>query len=528
MKTPRTRNRAATALATLILGLAANVAVAGSDERTESSADRPNILFIITDDQKRDELGYLGGSGLTPNVDRLAHEGLRFNRLYVATSVCTPSRYTCLTGQYASRVTTEFFNQHTTSEGVTRVVWNSGFVEGQPNLPKVLRDAGYQTGFVGKWHVGGMDNIKVVPPGADPADPEVRAAFEHNQASGARKLGEYGFEFARNIYMGNPNDDRSLVNTGMNVHNMEWLTQAGLEFIDENHDRPFFLYFSPTLTHVPPPEDSLKGDPRASGVGLLDAPIEGIQPSRESVMARCREAGLPEELWGSTWLDDGIGALIDRLEEYGILENTLIVHFVDHGMESQSKGTCYQGGLVSPAFVYWKGRIEPGEYDGMLQNTDFAPTFLDVAGIEPPADMVIDGKSFAPLFEDAPYEARESVYSEIGIVRAVSTPEWKYIAFHVPPSLAAEAGPDERWYQMGMAAGGHRFERGQYDSGGAWKPNYFDADQLYHLAEDPLETTNLADDPEFADKLAEMKALLAGHLAGLPGTYPGFNDAAVP
>lgn len=505
------------------LGLWTSVLSGAPGGGTEAAADRPNILFIITDDQKRDELGYLGGNGLTPNVDQLAAEGLRFSRFYVATSVCTPSRYTCLSGQYASRVDTEFFHRHTTSEGVTRVVWNSGFNDGQPNLPKVLRDAGYRTGFVGKWHVGGMDDIRVVPPGSDPSDPEVRAVFEHNQASCERRLADYGFGFARNIYMGNPNDDRSLVNTGMNVHNMEWLTQAGLEFIDENHDRPFFLYFSPTLTHVPPPDASLKGDPRASGVGLLDAPIEGVQPSRESVLERVRDAGLPEELWGSTWLDDGIGALIDRLVLHGILENTLIVHFVDHGMEGHSKGTCYEGGLVSPAFAYWKGRIEPGAYDGMLQNIDFAPTFLDLAGVAPPADMVIDGRSFAPLFEDEPFEDRTSVYSEIGIVRAVSTPEWKYIAFHVPPSLQVEAGPDQRWYQMGMEAGGHRFERGQYDHGGAWKPNYFDADQLYNLVEDPLETNNLALDPDHADKLAEMKALLAGYLTDMPGTYPGFD-----
>ncbi|RME73142.1 MAG: sulfatase, partial [Verrucomicrobia bacterium] len=383
----------------LVLVLAASVGAGAAPERA-----RPNILFIITDDQDLAELGYLQGRALTPNIDRLAMGGIRFNRAYVATSICTPSRYSCLTGQYASRSCSQWFEREITAEGVTRVLWNIGLTPGQPTLPKVLRASGYRTGFVGKWHIGGMSGMKRVEKGADPADPEVRALLEENQRRAAEILRGYGFDFAKSIYMGNPNDDRSLVNCGMNVHNMEWLTQAGLEFIDENRDAPFFLYFSTTLTHVPKPLDSLRGDPRASGVGLLDEPISGVQPSRESVMRRCQEAGVPEALWAATWLDDGIGALVDRLDRHGLLENTLIFYFVDNGMAEHAKGTCYEGGLIVPTFVHWKGHIEPAESDVMIQNIDFTPTILDAAGVPPPEDMVIDGMSFLPLLRGEPFE----------------------------------------------------------------------------------------------------------------------------
>ncbi|MEM9251128.1 MAG: sulfatase-like hydrolase/transferase [Planctomycetota bacterium] len=525
-------------------------------EEAEATPKRPNIVFIITDDQKNRELGYLEGEALTPNFDRMAREGVVFEKNYVASSVCSPSRYTCMTGQFASRCSIDFFNKETTTEGVRRVLWNIGFAADQPTLPRVLQANGYRTGFVGKWHINGVGKWENPPaPGSDPSDPAIAAILKENHDSIAHDIKAFGFDYADGVYRGNLVDDKKLVNTGMDEHNMEWLTDAALRFIEENRDEPFFLYFATTLNHVPDPNKSLReADPRISGEGLLPEPITGIMPPRETIYERLAEAGVDEKHAMALWLDDGIGAILTKLEELGIADNTLVIYFNDHGMADKSKGTLYEGGLITPTLAYWPGRIEPQVVDALTQNTDFAPTILDAAGIDPPSDMVLDGHSWLPLVDGDVDSIRDSVYTEIGLVRAVSTPEWKYIAFRVPPSLERtldermadhvaefermneqwpwtknnpnfQIDPDARYYQMGMAPGGHRFERGQRNPDAAWFDNYFDADQLYHLKTDPLEGDNLADDPAHAAKLAEMQAELRSYLERLPDTFEDYLDS---
>ncbi len=506
---------------------------------------KPNIIFVIVDDQSTDLLGFMEGKALTPNIDKLAEGGIRFENAYVTASVCSPSRYTCLTGQYASRSTVPHFKESTTEEGVNRVLWNIGFSNDQITLPTALQQGGYKTGFVGKWHIGGLSGWKPLPKDSDPSNPEVIETLKGNQMIYEKRVKTFGFDYANHIYSGNPWDDRALRNSGLDVHNQEWLTQAGLEFIEQNQDNPFFLYFSTTLNHVPDNHASLVGDPRKSPVGILPEPISGVQPSRESVIERCEAAGIDEKRWGATWLDDGIGALMKKLEELKIQDNTLIVYFVDHGMAKASKGTCYEGGLITPTFAYWPGVVKPQVSQAMIQNIDFAPTFMELAGVETPKTMKVDGESFVDAFHGKAFDGYKSVYSEIGLTRAVTTSDgWKYIAFKVPPSLQRtkeermedqyklikqqkEYGgfelsidPEARYYQMGMGAGGTSFERNQLKGDAAWKAHYFDSDQLYNLNEDPMESKNLAKDSAYAEKLVEMKKLLTSYLDDLPGTYP--------
>lgn len=514
---------------------------------------RPNVIFIITDDQHRDTFGFLGGDVLTPNIDRLAHEGAYFDHSYVVSSVCSPSRYTCLSGQAGSRSPSREFKQATTREGVTRVLWNVGFGAKQWNLPRAMQAGGYKTGFVGKWHLNGVLHLtQPIPEGSDPADPAVKKQMRINHQIVCNDLKKWGFDYCGSAYGGNLHDDANLRHTGCDEHNMEWLTKAAVDFIDENKDEPFYLYFAPTLLHVPDVLTSLKADPRISGEGLLDEPITGLMPSREDVLRRVKAAGLPEEAAAATWLDDGVGAVREALERNGIADNTMIIYFNDHGMEYSSKGTCYQGGLLTPTMAWWPGRIQPQVCEGLIQNTDFAPTIMDACGVQVPADMVLDGASFMPLLDGSKKQIRTSTYSEIGLVRAIATERYKYIAFHVPASLMEDKegrmatqirhfeeelknplfswlkeeklDPEARWYQMGMSPGGHRFEREQVRKPSPWKANYFDADQLYDLEKDPLETTNLANDPEHAAVLKKMKALLSDRLSTLPGTYPDLKE----
>ncbi|MEM6885135.1 MAG: sulfatase-like hydrolase/transferase [Verrucomicrobiota bacterium] len=518
---------------------------------------KPNILFIITDDNFSRHFGFLEGKALTPHMDRLANEGIYFENGFVSSSVCSPSRYTCMSGHFASRCPQPYFQEGTTADGVTRILWNLGFAEGQPTVQSVLRDAGYATGFIGKWHLNGtMHLTNPVGKGSDPYDPNIQKVMRENHQIIANEIKRFGYDFADAVYGGNPNDDPTLVTTGCNVHNQEWNTQAALKFIESNQEQPWYLYFAPTMMHVPDPYESLVGDPRKSGMGVLDEPITGVQPSRESVLERTKAAGITRKNVAATWLDDGIGAIMQKIEDLGLAEDTLIILFNDNGMAYNSKGTTYQGGIRTQIMAYWPGVIEPGARpQELVQNIDFAPTFFEVAGATPPEDMMLDGLSLLPIFQGkSPENWRDTIYSEVGLTRAVATKDWSYVAFYVPPSLQrtkeervkeakeyyygefTEKHPDQleqypfdesaKYYQLGMIPGGFAFERWQLKDpeNTPWAPSYFDQDQLFHLKNDPTETTNLANNPEYASQLTKMQEALLKYLNDLPGAYPGLKE----
>ncbi len=511
--------------------------------------EHPNVIFIITDDQHYDTFGFLKGKALTPNIDRFAEEGLYFSKAYVASSVCTPSRFTCMTGRYASNCRSERFLRDYSEEGVPKIAWNLGLERDEPLLASALNQSGYRTGFIGKWHVGSIsDDFKLVPEGSDPSDPWVDSILKANQRGYCERIKErFGYDFAQAVYNGNPDDDKSLVNSGTNVHNMEWLTKAAFDFLESSGDKPFYLYFSTTLLHSPSPLASLREDPRKSGEGILDEPVEGVLPTRESVIQRTLAAGLPEDMVGATWLDDVIGALVGKLGELGMAENTLVIYFNDNGMETHAKGSCYEDGINVPVIFRWPARITPGVCDDFVSNIDFVPTILEVCGVDKPEEMDLDGMSMVPLLHgETPDDWRTSVYSEIGYTRSVTTRDWKYIAFKVPPSVnrtreerVEEYAPyyDEQikknpslkerypfnpgapYYQIGIQAGGYVWEWYRMDPDAPWLANYFDPDQLYHLSDDPHESVNLASDPNYAEKLDEMKSLLKEHLKAVPGSF---------
>ena len=522
-----------------------------------AEARKPNILFIITDDEFRDQFGFLGGHALTPNIDRLANEGVYFENGFVSSSVCSPSRYTCLSGHFASRCPDPYFASGNTEEGVTRIVWNIGFGPGQPNVPRVLQKAGYKTGFTGKWHLNGTMHLTTpIEKDSDPYAPGIQKTMRENQRIICERIATFGFDYVAAAYGGNPNDDPTLVNTGCNVHNQEWNTKAAIDFIEQNKNEPWYFYFAPTLMHVPDTFESLTGDPRKSGMGILDAPITGVQPSRESVLERTKAAGIPDENRAATWLDDGVGAIMAKLAELGLDKDTLIVFFNDNGMEYHSKGTCYQGGVRTQIMAYWPGVIEPGmRPQELVQNVDFAPTFFEVADISPPKEMMLDGKSLMPILRgEHPADWRDAVYSEVGITRSVSTKDWSYVAFYVPPSLQRtkeervkeakeyyygemlDLYPDMKdqypfledapYFQLGMKPGGFAFERWQLKDpeNTPWAPSYFDQDQLFNIKQDPTETTNLAKNPEFKSQLEKMQDLLRDYLESVPGPYPGLVE----
>ena len=478
---------------------------AAESPASNAPADRkPNIVFILSDDQNPDTLACFGGKVLTPTIDRLAREGIRFTRAYAVSSVCTPSRYTCLTGQYASRCRTSGFLKQCPPGTQANVAFNVQIQPGSLNLARVLHDAGYMTGFVGKWHTGGPAILKVPPDGSF-TDPKVAEMLAENQ----RRLSDYikqcGFDYAASLYRGNLDDHKF---AALNAHNQEWVTKGALDFLDQAKGKPFFLHVCPTLQHSPSPLASIKGDWRITPAGLLKEP-PNVQAPRDSIWPRLRQAGLDEKTAHATWLDDGVAAIIKKLEDLGVADHTLLLYFSDNGTRS-GKGTCYDDGANTPCLMRWKGPIPAGVVcERLVQNTDFAPTILEACGITPPAGMQIDGESLLPLVTGRRRNWRDTALLEIGHTRAVCTARWKYIALRYPPAMQkaiADGTLGRKPWHMDVcfdleerAAKAH--------------PGYWDADQLYDLENDPQEKVNLAGKPEHAAVLADMKARLKAGLA---------------
>lgn len=489
---------------------ASNLAGASSARR------RPNVVVIYTDDQLFDTLGYLGGKVLTPRIDEMAKKGLIFDNHHCACTVCSPSRYSLLTGRFAGRCEHPKFLEQFPPGTPLRVENNVYLEKDDRNLPSVLSKSGYTSGLVGKWHLEPhprdwtKSEYKTFPLDADPADPEIAAALRFNHDEVARRIKTMGFDDARNVYWGNLKEVRL---DALNYHNIDWSVRGAHDFMEENRNTPFFLYFSTTLHHGPHPKDSVFGKEKITGAGLLDETLD-VMPKRASILRRLKEAGLPEESAYCTWLDDAVGSLLDKIESLGLKEITLVVFSSDHGAWRHGKTTCHDGGMHVPLLMYWPGTIQSGRrFAGLTQNVDIAPTLLELCGAKPAADMNMDGKSLADVVHGGDEDVHDSLFCELGYSRAVKTREWKYIAVRYPKEIKKkiERGLKfDGWEGRKMDAPYLVVNKHLGFHASRLNPNYFQIDQLYNLKNDPREETNVIErHPRQAKK---MKALLAKHL----------------
>ena len=474
----------------------------------------PNVIFILTDDQNNDTIGCFGGKVLTPTMDRLAGKGARLTRAYASSSVCTPSRYTCLTGQYASRCESQTFLRGNPPGAQSNIGFNTAVAPGTLTVGRALREAGYATGLVGKWHTGTPPLLPFAPD-ADMRAPEVAETLAENQRRMCEYIKQCGFDYAASIYKGNLKDHNL---NALDVHNQEWVTKGAVDFIEQYSDRPFFLHMAPTLHHSPAPFKSLSGDWRVTPAGLLQEP-PNVQAPRSSIAPRLKAAGIPEEMGHATWLDDAVGAIVKKLEDLGIADNTAIILFSDNGTLS-GKGTCYEGGAHTPAFMWWPGHVPPGTTcEELISSIDFVPTVLDVCGVAPPTEMHMDGVSLVPMLSGRDTKWRDALFLEIGHTRAVCTRKWKYVALRYPPALQEkiEAGTLGRPpYHMDTVFDLEKRAAERH-------PGYYDLDQLYDLESDPDEKRNLAGNPKYAEVLAELKARLKEWLATFPRPFGEFR-----
>ena len=502
---------------------------------------KPNIIFFIADDMLPSHFNCLSAENstyLTPNLDRLAREGMLLLGQQVVSPVCTPSRYSVLTGLYPSRAKNKQFVNRTIKEGQSVVQFNTEILDSDQTIGKILQRAGYTTGFVGKNHVVHVDGIKKFTNyNADPKNNEIKAQLISNHQKVCQAIRATGFNYVDRIYHSNA-PWIGLKETG--VHNLDWITDGSVEFIRNNAHKPFFLYFASTISHGPTQsKKSWNANPRMTPVGYLDS-IPRVQLSRETLPKRLKEVGLRanDSRCNILWMDDALGALLRTLEEQEILDHTWIFFFNDHGQIA--KGTLYQGGICNPSIIWKKGGFSAENVcSELISNIDFVPTILDIANIKYEKDN-FDGDSFFPIFSGE--ELKERVfYYELGYARAIRVGDWKYIAIRYPDlirnmtfderknilvnynqkrkrtnSSIVTEDPMQEFSHFNAIPGGGSAE---IASTGKNK-NYYDADQLYYLKVDPKEEVNLASQQRYSYKLTEMKKTLQKVLDTLPSNFP--------
>ncbi len=516
---------------TTIACLAASLLLSGMAQ----AADRPNILFIVTDDQWRPEFNFLpegrdeNGNplNLTPTIDRLSSEGIILDRMYATSTVCTPSRYSVLTGEYPSRSRDSgFLNDMKSYGNQPNPHFNVHIVPGKANMGSVLGKNGYFTGFVGKNHV--LHDEAVKTPSikefrkADPFASKTQAFLQKKQAAEVQSVLNNGFDYAANIYAGNVPGHMPIK---MEAHNQDWITKGGLDFLERaaKQDKPFYLHFCTTLNHGPGPAGhKYSADPRFTPAGVLKKKLN-VQPDRDTIPKRLEAAGIEPvgDHADPLWLDDGLNAIVSRIKAMGELDNTIIFFFVDNGMEA--KGALYEGGALVPAFVWGKGIKGKRRSSQLLGNIDFAPTVYDLCGIPASRQPKMDGKSFIEILKGNDHPINDSIHLQIGSTRAVLKDEFKYIAWRIHPDREAKLdipkqGSPAPLYHIASTRGGRGLEK-KIPTHYAC---YWETDQLYDLTKDPNEQHNLAKNPEYARKLNAMKKLLSEQLKDQPGNFGEF------
>ena len=513
----------------------------------------PNVVFIIIDNVDFGHMGKCyGGSGLTPHMDRIAERGVKFNRAYAVTPLCVPSRYTCLSGRYASRAHEAGVEDAADEgEGGGRIALEADL----PNLPNVMQRAGYRTGFVGKYHLEPEKYGRDPGKDGDVFGPEADAWLKERGAWLTGRIKQRGFDF-----ISAPIDFRTSQFKGIELygrdysHNMEAEVKGALEFIDQSRSRPFFLYLSTHLLHLPFKPQLLLEDyakyGRVTEGGLLPEAPRVPMPSRREIHATATAAGAKTaQQFGMHWLDCGIGAVVQRLEELKLADNTLVVVFSDNNQ--RGKETLYEGGTRVPLLMMWPRRIKAGSVcDRIVANTDFVPTILDACGVAPPAGMKLDGRSILPVLADDKAPWREALLLENGNTRAVVTDRWKYVALRYPPDVRAKIEEVDRTGKFPRLTPKAELYFGKFRktltpeqwnfARNSWRwhtqgnnymksiddfPFQFDADQLFEMGGGlaPQDTKNVAADPANAAVLADMKARLRQELAPLGQPFGEFG-----
>jgi arylsulfatase A-like enzyme len=476
------------------------VASVGSDPLIGATKTRPpNILFVMPDDHGVTSISCYGDKRIqTPNIDRLAREGMRFDRAYVGNSICGPSRATILTGKHSH----------------AHRYWrnNAGFDTTQNTFPKLIAEAGYQTAVIGKWH------LDVDPVMFDHFDVLIDQGVYYNPPMRTNRGGTV----------------HTVPHTG---HSTKIITDKVLAWLghDRDPERPFVMLYQPkaphrswqpaleTLDHfgdvdLPEPDtlfEDFAGRGPASKIQTMSiardlnaesdlkfAPPENLLPDQSAAWNAhyqpLNEAFGKADLKGQElvrWkyqryakdylrcvkmVDEQLGRVLDYLDASGLAENTIVIYTSDNGWYLgefgwYDKRWMYELSLRVPLIARWPGHIQPGTTnDRIVSNIDFAPTFLDLAGLATPGD--VHGRSIVPLLRgEVPKDWRESFYYHYM--------EGRHSWHSVPRHYGVTTGRQKLIHF--------------YELGDEW--------EFYDLQTDPKELTNQYTNPEYAPAVAGMK-----------------------
>jgi len=374
----------------------------------------PNVLLIFVDDLGYCDTELYGCDTVpTPNINRLADEGVLFTDGYVSSPVCSPSRAGLLTGRHQQRFGHEFLPS-------TAADSTSGLPMGEVTLADVMRDAGYVTGMVGKWHLGvqkqfhptnrGFDEFfGMTTWGADYVDPT------RDDVKAIRRP-------RRPVPTGNWERGIDTVQRGTTpVAEGEYLTEAftqeAIAFINKHKERPFFLYLPHLAVHGPLQVTQKYYDR-----------FPHIKDESSRIYAAMTSA-----------LDDGIGEVLDALEQNGLDDNTLVIFTSDNGAGVADycsngplrlgKQTMFEGGVRVPFAIKWPGKIPKGTtYEHPISTLDIFPTVLAAAGASPPTDIALDGVDLMPYLSGSNSEKpHDKLFWRAGNIWATRDGDWKLI-----------------------------------------------------------------------------------------------------
>lgn len=549
--------------ACFLAGVACSLSIGEAFALSSPAAGKilPNIILIQIDDLDFNEIGAYDGTGKvwTPHMDALVKGGMKFTQARVGSPICVPSRYSTLTGKYVGHARN--LRNYPTSRTLSYDLFTNEILvgphigEGERTIAHFLKEQGYVTGIVGKSHndeesanrgrntwphtplareiVGSslIADMAEADAWSDQVQQQIREMYH---ATVERIRRDNGFDVVDRIYY--ENKERTPIPTVMKVENTPWITEGAIEFLRENREQPFFLYYSNPIPHTQVIHEADKGtgswgpvnqtksnmtarDPRGTPAGWLEH-IPTVQPPREEAMRRARKHA-PDFFPANaviTWLDDSIGAIMTELRRLGLEENTVVIFMSDH--QSAGKFTPYDNGARIPFAVYWKGSIQPGTVtDSLVSNVDVLPTILELAGGQVPVDAQLDGVSFVPVLKDPTAVIREHTLIEVGFARALVTKKWKYIAVRFPPGVERPAPGN----LVSITGASRRTERMEIEQ---WRPDFAETlvdDHLYDLESDPDERNNLFGEPGFEKISATMKERLREELQQFPHAFGEFK-----
>ena len=448
-------------------------------------AQQPNILFIFSDQQRWDTLGCYGQPlPITPNLDRLASEGTRFEHAFTPQPVCGPARSCLQTGKYATE--TGCYRNHLSLR------------PGEPTLARWLSEAGYEVGYLGKWHLGSDSGPHLERPPFDcrtsPIPAERRGGYTDFW------LAADALEFTSHGYGGHMFDaDGNKREFPPDRYRVDAETDWALEYLQtRTDDKPFFLFISYLEPHHQNDHEHFEG-PRGSKQRFADFVVPGDLEGLEGDW----QEEYPDYLGCCHSLDENVGRIRSELERLGLWEDTLLIYTSDHGCHfrtrnSEYKRACHDGCLRIPMLLHGPGFRGGKVVEELVSLVDLPPTILQAGGVNPPASM--HGRPVQQLIEGTATDWPDDVFAQISeshCGRAIRTTRWKY-------SVRAPRGT------------GHP---GFRDS------DVYVEDFLYDLEADPYEHANLVRDPSHAGVRAELAARLKRRMAEAQESDPEIRPA---